>query len=79
MLSERNSDAGVSCTYYDYTSCKGVPNVVLKISRSGKELLIMTRNVAARRLKGKSGCFSFLQRDGGKAIAPKSSPSMKRN
>ena len=45
LQSMSQAGAGIECTFYDYTYCKGVPNVILKLSRNRKQLHIMTKDV----------------------------------
>ena len=47
------------CTYYEYTYCKGVTNIMVQICPKKKKLLIMSKDVVAKR-SNKGGCFAFF-------------------
>ena len=56
---EQVSD-GVPCSYYEYTHCKGVPDVVVKVCRKRMKLFIMSRELISNRSRNKGGCMGFF-------------------
>ena len=57
LMNEAYPQAGIECTYYDYTYYKGINNVLLKFTKNRRQLLIMTQDVAHKRLNSRLGCW----------------------
>ena len=74
-MSETVPGAGIECTFYDYTYCKAIPNVLLKLSRNRRSLLIMTKDIEQHRASGsRIGCCGCLPSKD-RAILPKTGVS----
>ena len=49
LMAEHNAGGGINCTYYDYTYHSELKNIVLKLSRNQRSLLIMSKSIANQR------------------------------